>query len=188
MISQPFRNKKTGEILRQVPIMQLAEFEPYNGATCYYSAAKNCVIDLVDPAAGVTFYTLENLEEVRQRYPDAIELTLDDAAERHERRFIEPVQEITEADYWYWLEVLFPEDWRHDGGGESFKLAERTAGSITTICAKVDGRYFKLADSYTTPHAEILQRCRDYMADTAATETAPAEGTDPHTDASIQGL
>ncbi len=158
LISQTFRNTKTGEILREIPLMSISDFEPFNGSTCIYSAEKNTVIDLIDPAAGVTYYGLKSLEEVRADYPDAIEISLDDATELHQKPFIEPVTEITEKKYWYWLEVLFPEDWQH-AGGESFKLSEKTCGSITTICAHVRGRYFHMADDYKTPHAEIVARC-----------------------------
>jgi len=173
LISQTFRNTKTGEIVREVPLMSIGDYEQFNGQTCVYSAAKNTVIDLIDPAAGVTFYGLKNLDEVRQEYPDAVEISLDDATELHQKPFIKPVSEITEKKYMYWLEVLFPEDWQHSGG-ESFKLVEKTCGSITQICCALNDhnpdtkaprqrRYFSLCDDYNTPHREIVERCREYM-------------------------
>lgn len=164
MKSTPFRHKQTGEILRQIPVMQMANFEPFTGTSCYYSAENNTVIDIIEPESGLTACNLESRDEVRRRFPDAIEISLDDAAELHQRPFIEPVSEITAERFWYWLEVLFPEDWRNTADGESFKLCERTCGSITRICASLDGRYFTLSDKYTTPHKEIMRRVREYIA------------------------
>lgn len=187
LISQNFAHKKTGEVVTEVPMLEIGDYEQYHGPACYYSPAQNVVIDAVRPETGLTYYGKKDRAAILEEHPDAVLLTIDEAGRRHEAPFVEPVEEITKEKYWYWLEVLFPEDWQHTSGGESFKLCERACGSITKICAQIGDRYFSMSDKYTTPHKEILQRCRDYMAD-QTTETAPAEGTDPHTDASIQGL
>ncbi len=135
--------------------------------SAYYSAEKNVVIDLINPDTGRTYYGGKTADEVRAEYPDAELLTLNEAGKRHEAPFREPVSEITEEKFWYWLEVLFPEDWQH-GGGESFKVCERICGDVTRICAAFnDGgkhkrRYFTLCDDYNTPHKEILRRVREF--------------------------
>ncbi len=173
MKSQQFRNTKTGETVTQVPLSQIADFEEYNGRRCFYSASRNVILDLIDEDAEVGYYSLKNLAETVAECPDAVAMAIDDAHESHQQPFIEPVTEITEAKYWYWLEVLFPEDWHHNGG-ESFKVCERTCGDITRICCALNDhnpdtkaprqrRYFTLCDSYKTPHKTIVERCREHM-------------------------
>ena len=129
----------------------------------YYSPSKNVIIDLITPETGLTYWGKQTAEQIRETHPDAIALSFDEASERYQRPFIEPVSEITEEKFCYWLEVLVPEDWQHGHNCESFKLIERTCGDITTICASLGKRYFVMADSYKTPHAEIMRRVRAFI-------------------------
>lgn len=139
----------------------------------YYSAEKNVIIDLINPDTGLTYFQRSTAEEVRAEYPDAVAISQGEAYDLHQKPFIEPIEEISEAKYMYWLEVLFPEDWHHSGG-ESFKVAERICGSITRICCSLNDhnpdtraprqrRYFTFCDKHNTPHGEIVKRCREYM-------------------------
>lgn len=173
MISQQFRNTKTSEIVTQINLSQIADFEIYDGPAAYYSAEKNVVIDIINQTTGLTVYGKKRRADILAEYPDAELLTLTEAGKRHEKPFIEPVSEISEKKYWYWLEVLFPEDLQHSGG-ESFKVCERICGDVTRICCALNDhnsdtkaprqrRYFTLCDSYTTPHKDIVSRCREYM-------------------------
>jgi len=169
MKSQQFRDTRTGETVTQVPISEIAHFEQYSGTRVFYSAARNVILDLIDADAEVGYYSLKNLAETVAECPDAVAMAIDDAHEAHQRPFIEPVEEITEEKFWYWLEVLFPEDWQHTGG-ESFKVCERICGDVTRICCSLDDgsnmnrrRYFTLCDRYQTPHKAIVERCREYM-------------------------
>ena len=168
MINQLFSHKKTGVILTQIPLMEIGEYEKYDGTAAYYSAEKNVVISILNKANGLTYYGGQSRADILAEYPDAELLTIDEAGNRHQAPYIEPVEEITEEKYWYWLEVLFPEDWQHNGG-ESFKVSERTCGDITRICCSLNDsnkharRYFTLCDSYQTPHKAIVERCREYM-------------------------
>ena len=141
--------------------------------SAYYSAEKNVIIDLINHDTGLTHYAKETAEQIRERYPDAELISLDEAYQRHQQPFIVPVSEITEKKFWYWLEVLFPEDWQHSGG-ESFKVCERICGDITQICCSLNDynpdtkaprqrRYFTLCDTYDTPHKDIVSRCREFM-------------------------
>lgn len=122
-----------------------------------FCTATNRVIDLL--RRGETPETaIQRLAE----YGTALTvLPLDEAADRYEATFKSGPVEITEARFMEMLEVLPPHDWRNTGDAESFKLIERTAGSITGIYARVGRRYFHLSDSITTPHADIIARIRD---------------------------
>lgn len=132
-----------------------------------YSDTIHGVIDLMHPVNGsdelVSHYQKETIEQLRERHPDAEVISIDHAIAKSEAHFRQPVSEITEKSFWYYLEVLFPEDWQHHNGGESFKLCEYTSGSITQIFAHIGNRYFTLHDNHTMPHIEILRRVREFI-------------------------
>jgi hypothetical protein len=132
-----------------------------NDATpCYWSQARANVLDIIR-ADGLTVFGGKTLEAIRAEYPDAERLTLGEAIARKDAVYRREPVEITRERYWEMLEVLFPEDWQGFGTAEeSFKLSERTAGTITAIFCRLGERHFELADCFTTPHAEIVARCR----------------------------
>jgi hypothetical protein len=59
------------------------------------------------------------------------------------------------------LGVLPPVGWRNDGPAESFKLSERTSGSITGIYVRIGDRYFTFKDGITLAHAECCEPRED---------------------------
>ena len=114
----------------------------------------NRLIDLI--RQGETAATA--LTRLQSYGPDLAILPLAEAQARYERQFkTEPV-EIDEGAWHEALNVLPPEDWRHDANGESFKCSEPTAGSITAIYVRVGQRHFTFNDDAATPHAECLRR------------------------------
>jgi len=132
-----------------------------------YCTASNRIIDLVRKAETET----QAIARLRDEYgPDLTVLPFDEAETRFEAQFkTDPVQ-ITEAQWWYALEVLPPEDWHRTAAGESFKMSERLAGSITGIYVALDEGYFMFNDSAELPHADCVARVRDWL------QQAPGKG------------
>jgi hypothetical protein len=129
----------------------------------YYSPSQG-TIDLIR-ADGLTWVNGQTAEQVRQRYPDAIEISLAEAAERSDAKFRSGPVRITGKFYKESLGVLPPEDWQRRGDTESFKISERTSGSITAIYCALDGEYWTLSDSFTLSHDEIVKRVRERRAE-----------------------
>lgn len=107
-------------------------------------------------------YSGETLDQIRARYPGAEIGKLGPVAEQTENAFKSGPEEITEERFVEMLGVLPPVQWTNRDGCESFKLSERTSGSITAIFCRIGGRYFTLSDSIATPHADIVARCRAF--------------------------
>ena len=137
----------------------------------FYSAAKYRVIDGVR-ADGRGHYSGETLEQMRARYPDVEIIGVDTAIERLDAAFRSAPAEVTEERFWEMLDVLPPLDWRGSDGAESFKLSEFTSGTITAIFCRIGTRYFELSDNVSTPHEEIVRRCREAIAQ-ATGKTTP---------------
>ena len=132
-----------------------------------YCTASNRIIDLVRKAE-------TEAQAVARLYddygPNLTVLPFDEAEARFEAQFkTDPVQ-ITESEWWYALEVLPPEDWHHTGAGESFKMSERLAGSITGIYVVLDEGYFMFNDSAQLPHADCVARVRQWLEHTPEDE------------------
>jgi len=105
----------------------------------------------------------ETLEEIGARYDNVRVVTIEEFCKLDAEQWRRPVREITRDEFYEMLEVLPPEDWHRDeNGSQSFKLAEYTSGSITNIYATRAGRFYMLADDFTTPHAEIMRRVREF--------------------------
>ena len=101
---------------------------------CYYTYPDHFIIDTIADD-GLTSYGRKSAEQIRAKHPNAIVTTLDAAALMIESTVKRDVEEITEDTFWYMLEVLPPQDWRQTKDGESFKMMERTSGTITGISA-----------------------------------------------------
>lgn len=129
---------------------------------CYYSPSQLVVIDLIG-ANGLSVYAQETEDQLRQRYPDAQRMTLDDAVLAKENALISAPVEITEAQFINALEVLPPNQWRNLGVEESFKMCEHLSGAITTIYARLGTRYFSFNDRFNMPHTQIIAKCKATM-------------------------
>lgn len=99
-------------------------------------------------------------------------IPFDEAHKRYEESFkTEPV-EITEAKWHEMLCVLPPVAWKRDPSGESFKMSERMAGSITGIYVRLGDRYFQFYDDIRLSHPECVARCVLSRANLKDTEPA----------------
>ena len=127
------------------------------------SIPKNCVfctntyriIDFVADAGDAT----ATIAKFAPEYGDAlIILPFEEAHQRFENSFKSAPVEITEERWDEMLGVLPPVAWKNDGAHESFKISERTAGSITAIFVRIGDRYFELSDTITLAHRECVER------------------------------
>ncbi len=126
----------------------------------FFSRAQMCIIDTcTDDETPRSHIQGETLDEIRQRYSDAVYIDWETASREKENAAKLPVTETTMERFWEMLEVLPPAGWKTDGAGESFKLSERWSGNITDIYARIGKRYFHLCDDICLPHAEIIRRC-----------------------------
>lgn len=74
-----------------------------------------------------------------------------------------PVQEISEEDFNYALEVLPPLDYQASGGYLSFKMSEFYTADITSIYVRdTEGRCFKFQDQASTSAEDCVQRVMSY--------------------------
>ena len=82
-----------------------------------------------------------------------------DAWQRHENSFKSELVEITRDRFHEMLNILPPVAWNYnDPSFESFKMSERTTGSITTIFVRIHDRYFAFSDTCTPPHRVCVAR------------------------------
>jgi hypothetical protein len=133
----------------------------------FYVPSRPGIIDLAISRDGVMrgAYSNETLEEMALRYPGVQLGELGPVSAASDDAFRCPPQPISEERFIEMLEVLPPEDWQGADGAESFKLSERTSGSITAIFCRIGNRYFELQDSFTLSHNEIVTRCAGYMSE-----------------------
>lgn len=137
---------------------------PMTATHVFYSAGQNCIIDTcTDEETPRGHYGGRTLEQLRGEYPDAVYMSFDEASKLHDEKNKLPVSEITEKEFWYFLEVLPPNGWKQESGRESFKMSEHWSGPITGIYARIGKRYFTLRDHYKMPHDEIMRLCEEFM-------------------------
>jgi hypothetical protein len=129
----------------------------------FYSPAQACVIDTAKGSPPRAHHSGQTLEEMRERYPDAQYIDIDQAADMIDDAHRRPVSETTAEHFEEMLNVLPPRQWVRGNAAESFKISERTSGSITAIYARIGERYFEMQDNMSTPHDEIMRRCYAYM-------------------------
>lgn len=137
---------------------------PMTATHVFYSRSQNVIIDTcTDENPPRSHINLNTLDELRGEYSDVEIIKFETAIKIKEDASRLPVREITEKDFWYMLEVLPPAGWKQEQGCESFKLSERWSGNITDIYARIGERYFTLRDTIFLPHAEIMNRCNQYI-------------------------
>ena len=96
--------------------------------------------------------------------PDLIILDYAEAYRRYEQSYVTTPQQISEANFTYWLECLPPQDWVRDADGESFKVGELVAGSIATICVNQNDKFYAFQDTVRTRHRDCCKRVADAIA------------------------
>lgn len=90
--------------------------------------------------------------------PDLVVMPFGQAWRAHEDAAKTEPMEIPEERFHEMLNVLPPVSWHNTSDGESFKLSERTTGSITAIFVNLNGRFFEFSDDIRTPHRECCGR------------------------------
>lgn len=133
-----------------------------NSEICFYTPGPvpKC-IDIArmnEQGQPVTYFAGETLDELRQRYPLAEVITLDEFLTMKENALRTDPVRIEEEHYWDALECLPPLDYTIKRGGESFKMVERFSGRMTNIYAKVGNTYWMMMDIDTLPHEEIIAK------------------------------
>jgi uncharacterized protein DUF1419 len=124
---------------------------------CVFCIATNRIIDFLPDAGDAT----AAIAKFAPKYGTALViLPFEEAHQRFENSFRSEPVEITEERWDEMLGVLPPVGWKNDGAHESFKISERTAGSITAIFVRIGDRYFELSDTITLPHRECVERVR----------------------------
>jgi hypothetical protein len=137
---------------------------PMTATHVFYSSKENCIIDTcTDEIIPRGHYGKKTLEQTRLEYLDAVYMPFEDASKLMDEKNTLPVSEITKEDFWYFLEVLPPNQWIQESGCESFKMSEHWSGPITSIYARIGKRYFTLRDNYKLPHDEIMKRCKEFI-------------------------
>ena len=85
------------------------------------------------------------------------------AQELYGARFKTPVEEIPREDFQYALNCLPPVAWTYARAAQSFKISERTAGSVTAIYVEMQNRYFRFHDDIRTPHEDCCNRVARFI-------------------------
>lgn len=166
---------------------QLAKLKVAKGASAMLYVVQPSTasaIDVIYDDAGVARlgYSKARLQDYLQANPghrvmDATELHAL-LLEMHRR----PVQEISEEDFNYALEVLPPLDYQASGGYLSFKMSEFYTADITSIYVRdPGGRCFKFQDQASTSAEDCVQRVMSY-------KTAEGEGAIKKPTSSSPGL
>ncbi len=124
----------------------------------FFNAKTNEIIDIVVDGVGV--YSKRDLKQTWMDYGDGVGIVDEDYAIARIRKAnkTQPV-EITEGDWWYFLEVLPPCRWKNHGSSESFFMSEFVTYDITTHLVRIAGRYFKFDDSCNVTHEEAVSKC-----------------------------
>ena len=124
-------------------------------ARCIFCTRTNRLIDFVPDGQDGAFLIATYATDYGT---DLVMMPTDTAWQRYENAFKSSPVEISEDRWNEMLGVLPPVAWTTDQTGESFKLSERTAGSITAIFVRIGERYFELSDSITLPHRSCTAR------------------------------
>jgi hypothetical protein len=124
----------------------------------FFSPKTNTIIDEV--AYGFGVYSGRTLEQTREDYGgDVIITNVDRAVDIIREANKTTPSEITEDDFYYFLEVLPPCRWKNRGDSESFFMSEFETYDITTHLVRIAHRYFKFDDSCNVTHEEAVSKC-----------------------------
>lgn len=107
-------------------------------------------------------YSGETLTDYQAKDSDVVLMTLDEFAEALEKRLTTDPVEITEKDYWYYLEVLPPCSW-HCGDSESFYMSEFISGRVTKHLVRLGKRYFSFDAPVMRNHHDRVKKVLDWM-------------------------
>lgn len=122
---------------------------------CFFSRSKNQVID--GCVNGLGLFSGRSLDQLTSDYPDIEIVEVDAAVEIMDAANRRPVEEITQEQYWYALEVLPPENWKQIPNGDYFQMSEYWSGDITTYYAQLNGRYYTWMDNAWMKPDQVME-------------------------------
>lgn len=142
---------------------------------CFYVPVQTgCVPSMIDVARvndqgeTVTFFHGETLAALRERYPTAELISIEDFDRLKEDALRTEPEPTTEEAFWEMLEILPPVGWRRTTEGESFKMVERYSGRMTNIYARIGNSYWVFMDRDDLTHDQIMAKVRAVMERTPA--------------------
>lgn len=125
---------------------------------CFVSLAKRCVIDTLKPNGRTAIFN-ESLEEIKQKYPDAIQMDFDAAIKTLQDALVSKnITEIKKDEFIEALNVLPPSQWVRNIQTESFKSPERLSGSITAIYVRIGKKYYYFNDYFYIKHDALVAK------------------------------
>lgn len=125
---------------------------------CYYSKSKRTIVTFPNPSNAEIGLYGTTIAKLRDEYPD-MELMLTSDAEKHRDDSFKTVPiEITEDQFNYAFESLPPENWKNIKGGFFFQMMEYIVGQITNYYVKLDGKFYKFADTAWMGSTEVLNK------------------------------
>lgn len=117
----------------------------------------------------VSEMTGETLEQLRQRYPNAVLASTEEWRVQAEASIITEPQITTRDRFIEMLEILPPDGWHRSEHEESFKMSERYSGRITHIFVRIGRTYYTFLDSCKLSHQEIVDKCKKFINGNLAT-------------------
>lgn len=136
----------------------------FNCEYVYYSPSKVTTIDSLHWFTGLSMYSQNTPEMVKERYPDAILIHVSEAILIMEEANIDKVAKpISKEQFWDALECLPPQNWVRREFTESFKMCEYLTGQITSIYVRIGKEYFTFHDRASMTHDQIVAKTRAGM-------------------------
>jgi len=99
--------------------------------------------------------THSTLEQMRQRYPDAVVGELDVVTQERREQYCREFIEVDEDRFAEQLDMLPPQDWKTVDGVESFKCLEPLDDGITTIHCRYGSRFYRFNGPINMTGSEI---------------------------------
>jgi hypothetical protein len=127
------------------------------------------VIDTFDTEKGITTFSKETLEQVKERYPEAKVMTWDEWDVMHDdwlnKNVLTPPQRISEDRFYEMLETLPPILWRtnKDDDSESFGISEMLQGNITSFYIRIGDQYFHVNRRVSISHDDLVDLCKPLL-------------------------
>lgn len=123
---------------------------------CFVSFDRKTVIDVID-GGGRGRFTGQSLDEIRARYPDALQMDIDKAADAIEQLYCSKhPTPITEHAFLAALEELPPVEWHTNANSESFKSPEALSGRVTSIYVRIGQQFYQFYERFGMKHRDIV--------------------------------
>ena len=120
-----------------------------------------------DKGETVTYFHGETLAELRERYPTAELISIEEFDRLKEAALRTEPEPTTAESFMEMLEVLPPLSYRSTTDGTSFKMIERYSGRMTNIYARIGNTYWVFMDRDDLTHDQIMAKVKQTMAATA---------------------